>query len=73
MRGFVRARMSLEIVRFNTLLLWGARDKEAYIRQRPNMAYGGVMELLIPWREKGTHMLEIRADGIRERKSETGK
>ena len=31
MCGFVRARMSLSVVRSNTLLLCGARDKEAYI------------------------------------------
>ena len=31
MCGFVRAWMSLVIVRSNTLLLHGVRDKEAYI------------------------------------------
>ena len=29
--GFVRAQMSLVIVRSNTLLLHGAREKESYI------------------------------------------
>ena len=47
---FVRARMSLAIVRSNTLLLHGARYKEAYIRQRPNLEDGAVMALLAPWR-----------------------
>ena len=31
MCGFIMARMSLEIVRSNTLLLRGARNKETYI------------------------------------------
>ena len=26
---------------FDTFLLWGARDKEAYIRHRPDMVEGG--------------------------------
>ena len=34
MCGFVRARMSLAIVRSNILLLRGVRDKETYICQR---------------------------------------
>ena len=50
MCGFVRAQMSLAIVRSNTLLLHGARDKEAYIRQIPNMGYGIVMALIVPWK-----------------------
>ena len=50
MYGFVRACMSLAIVRFNTLLLQGARDKDAYIRQKLNMEDGAVMALLEPWR-----------------------
>ena len=50
MCGFVRAWMSLSIVRSNTLLLRGARDKEAYIGQRPNLEDGAVMALLAPWR-----------------------
>ena len=32
MCGFIRARMSLVIVRYNTLILCGTRDKEMYIR-----------------------------------------
>ena len=47
---FVRARMSLAIVRSNTLLLLGARDKGEYIRQRPHLADGSVMALLVLWR-----------------------
>ena len=36
--SFVRYRMSLTVVRSNTLLLCGVRDKEAYIRQRHDLA-----------------------------------
>ena len=50
MYGFVRASMSLAIVRSTTLLLHGARYKEAYIYQRLDMVYGAVMALLAPWR-----------------------
>ena len=50
MCGFVRAHMSLAIVRSNILLLRGARDKETYIRQIPNLEDGAVMALLAPWR-----------------------
>ena len=50
MCGFLRGCMSLEIVRSNTLILCGTRDKEAYIRQRPYMADGAVMSLLAPCR-----------------------
>ena len=50
MCGFVRAWMSLAIVKSNTLLLQGARDKEAYIYQRPDLVYRSVMALLMPWR-----------------------
>ena len=46
MCGFVRARMSLAVVRSNTLLLRKARDKKAYIFQRPDMDDGEVMALL---------------------------
>ena len=46
---FVIAGMSLVIVRSNTLLLRGVRDKEAYIQQIPNMEDGVVMELLALW------------------------
>ena len=48
--GFVRARMSLAIVRSNSLLLRGPRDKKARIRQQPEMTDGAVMALLAPWR-----------------------
>ena len=50
MCGFVRDRMSLSIVKSNTLLLRGARDKETYIRQRPDLTDGAVMALLAQWR-----------------------
>ena len=48
MCGFVRARMSLDIVRSNSLLLRRPRDKEARIRQRPDLTDGAVMELPAP-------------------------
>ena len=50
MCGFVRARMSLAIVRSNNLLLRGPHDKGARIWQRPELTYGAVMPLLAPWR-----------------------
>ena len=50
MCSFVRARMSLAIVRSNSLLLRGPRDKGARIRQRPELTDGAVMPLLPPWR-----------------------
>ena len=50
MCGFVQARMSLEIVRSNSLLLRGPHDKVARIRQRPELTDGAVMSLLAPWR-----------------------
>ena len=50
MRGFVRTRMKIAIVRSNTLLLQCARDKGAYIFQRPGLMYGAVIALLAPWR-----------------------
>ena len=49
MCGFVRARMSLAIVRSNSLLLRGPRNKEACIQQRPELMDGSVMALLAPW------------------------
>ena len=49
MCGFVRARMSLAIVRSNSLILHGPHDKGARIRQRPDMTDGAVMSLLAPW------------------------
>ena len=48
--GFVRVRMSLSIVRSNSLILRGPRDKEACIRQQPDLTDGVVMALLAPWR-----------------------
>ena len=48
--GFVRARMSLEIVRSNSLLLLGPCDKEARIWQRPELTDGAVMSMLASWR-----------------------
>ena len=48
--GFVKARMSLAIVRSNSLLLRGHRYKEARIRQQPELTYGSVMALIAPWR-----------------------
>ena len=46
---FVRARMSLAIVRSNSLLLHGPREKGACIWQIPELTDGAVMELLAPW------------------------
>ena len=46
--GFVTARMLLVVVRSNTLILCGARDKEAYICQRHDLADGSVMALIAP-------------------------
>ena len=50
MCGFLRARMSILIVRSNSLLLHGPRDKGARIWQQPELADGAVMALLVPWR-----------------------
>ena len=50
MYGFVRARISLAIVRPNSLILRGPRDKGARIRQRLELTDGAVMPLLAPWR-----------------------
>ena len=50
MCGFVRARMLLEIVRSNRLLLCGPRNKGARIWQRPELTDGAVTPLLAPWR-----------------------
>ena len=50
MCGFVRARMSLAIVRSNSLLLRGLHEKGACIWQRPELTDGAVMSLLTPWR-----------------------
>ena len=50
MCGFVRARMSLAIVRSNSLLLRGSCEKGARIWQQPELTDGAVMALLEPWR-----------------------
>ena len=50
MCGFVRARMSLAIVRSNSLLLRSPRDKWARIRKIPELTDEAVMPLLAPWR-----------------------
>ena len=50
MCGFVKARMSLAIVRYNSLLLRGPRDKGEHIRQQPELVDVAVMALLAPWR-----------------------
>ena len=49
--GFLRKRMSLAIVRSNSLLLHGPQEKDARIWQRPEMLDGAVMALLVPWKE----------------------
>ena len=49
MCDFVRARMSLVIVIYNSLLLHGTRDKEAYIQQRQDLADGAVVALIVRW------------------------
>ena len=48
--GFVKASMSLAIVRSNSLLLCGPREKGARIRQQPELTDEAVMALLAPWR-----------------------
>ena len=50
MCGFVRLRMSLAIVRSNSLLLRGPREKVARICHQPEMMDVAVMALLTPWR-----------------------
>ena len=50
MCGFLKARMSLAIVRSNSLLLHGPRYKGARIRQLPELTDGAVMALIVPWR-----------------------
>ena len=46
--GFVKARMSLAIVRSNSLLLRGPWDKGAHIQHLPEMTDGLVMALFAP-------------------------
>ena len=50
MCGFMRATMSLAIVRSNSLLIRVPRDKWARIQQRPELTDGAVMALVAPWR-----------------------
>ena len=50
MCSFVRAIISLVVVRSNTLLLRGAKYNEAYIHQRPYLTDGSMMVLLPSWR-----------------------
>ena len=50
MCGFVWARMSLAIVRSNSLLLRVPRGKGERIWQRPELTDGAVMALLATWR-----------------------
>ena len=49
MCSFVRARMSLAIVRYNSLLLRGPHNKGARTLQRPELTDGVVVALLAPW------------------------
>ena len=58
MCSFVRNRMSLAIARSKTLLIQGAMDKEAYIRQIIDLADGEVMALIAPWRGYGSQRLD---------------
>ena len=50
MCGFVRARMSLAVVRSNSLLLRVPHDKGTRIWLQPELTDGAVMALLAPWR-----------------------
>ena len=50
MCGFVRAMMSLAIVRSNSLLLRGPCDKGMRIRNLPELTDLAVMALIAPWR-----------------------
>ena len=65
--GLVQERMSLEIVRYNSLLLCGPQDKEAQIFQWPDLIDGVLMSLLAPWcgYRVGLHAQQsgIRPDG----------
>ena len=47
---FVRAKMSLAIVRSNCLLLRGPHKKGVRICQRSELTDGAVMKMLAPWR-----------------------
>ena len=48
MCGFVWARMSLAIVRYNILLLRGHREKGAHVWHRPELTDGAVIALPAP-------------------------
>ena len=47
--GFVRVRMSLAIVRSNSMLLCVPSEKGSRIWQRPELTDGVVMALFAPW------------------------
>ena len=47
--GFVRARMSLAIVRSNSLLILGPQDKGGRIRQWTELTDVSVMALFVNW------------------------
>ena len=49
MCGFVRAMMSLAIVRSNRLLFRGPCDKGVRIQQKPGLTDRAVMALITPW------------------------
>ena len=49
MCGFVQDRMSLAIVRFNSLLLRGPREKGACIWQQTELTDEAVMALIATW------------------------
>ena len=49
MCGFVKTRVSLAIVRANSLLFRGPCNKGGRLRQRPGLTDGAVMALLAPW------------------------
>ena len=50
MCGFMWVRMSLAIVRSNSILLRGPLEKGARIWQQPELSDVAVMALLVPWR-----------------------
>ena len=49
MCGFVKAIISLAIVRSNSLLLRGSWGKAARIWKRPDLTYGEIIALITPW------------------------
>ena len=49
MCGFMKARMSLVIVRSNSLLLLVPWNKGERIRHQPELTDGELMALLAPW------------------------